>query len=276
MAGGTKQLKKRERTNSILMLMASGMLVWLLIIFLAGMTAPQISEAMRQASGQAAQVGPWDFLFALAIAFSILYLIRRKHFFGTFVAMILAFLIFGGSAIFLGVEPAFFLAVGLLLYERGHRSFLANNLFILTAVLFGSLPIGLGYSIELIILVLIIISIYDVLGVFATRFIPRLAVSAVERDVPLLLLAPRANIAWKALPRLKDSSAMLGAGDLFLPGIFIAAVAFNQSIPVALAVLAGAVIGGLVNTVLATLIRTGIPAMPMLAVGMIIGYYLVI
>ncbi|MBU0646493.1 hypothetical protein KJ611_03400 [Patescibacteria group bacterium] len=274
MPGGVKQLKKRERANSILMLIASGMLVWLLIILFASLTSPKIIASLQYVSSQSGQITLLDFLLSLLIALFILYLVRRRHIFGTLVAMILSFLIFGGAAIYFSVELAFFLAMGLLIYERMYRSFISNNVFILAAVLFGSLPIGLGYSVELIIMVLIIISVYDVLGVFATRFIPRLAATAVEQNVPLLLLAPRAHIAWKAKPNLKDSSAMLGAGDLFLPGIFIAAVSFSHTIPVALAVLAGAIIGGLINTILATVIKTGIPAMPMLAAGMIIGYFL--
>jgi hypothetical protein len=66
---------------------------------------------------------------------------------------------------------------------------------------------------------------------------------------------------------------MLGAGDLFLPGIFMAAVSFQASPVAALAVFSGAVVGGLMNTFLAVLIRTGIPAMPLLTVGMLWAYY---
>lgn len=238
--GQVSSLKKKrgkyERINSIFMLMTSGMLVWLLIIFLASLISPTIPASIQHVTAQSSELGVLDFLLSLIIALFILYLVRRRHIFGTFVAMILCFLIFGGAAIYLSAELAFFLAVGLLMYERLHRSFVSNNLLILVAVLFGSLPIGLGYSVELIILILVIISVYDVLGVFATRFIPRLAVSAVEQNVPLLLLAPKAHISWRAKPILKDSSAMLGAGDLFLPGIFIAAVAFSHAIPVALVV----------------------------------------
>lgn len=258
------------------MLILSAVLVWLFAILLAGITTQSTLNAQAYIATQSATVGLGDFFLALGMAFVLIYLLHHRSYFGSVVSVILAFLIFSGSAIYFGLELAFFLAAGLMLFERRQRSFISNNLYVLVATLFGAIPLGLAYANELIILILIAVSIYDIGGVFFTRFIPRMATKAVELDVPLLLLAPKATVSWKARPKLKDAVAMLGAGDIFLPAIFLTSVAFFQSIPIALSVLLGAVLGGVANTILASIIKTGIPAMPLLSVGMIIAYYLAI
>lgn len=260
--------------NAILVLMAGSVLVWLATILLSSIQMP-VLNALHVISAENGQTPTTpDLIFSLAIALIILAVVRRQKIFGIIIAIILAFLTFSGLTLYIGIGLAFSIAIALLLYERLNCSFLSNDLFVFVSVLFGSLPIGISYPIEFVILILITVSVYDVIGVFLTRFIPTLARGAVEGDVPLLLFAPRNSTLWQERPTMKNTAAILGAGDVFLPAIFLSAVTFTYGIPLGVATLAGAVIGSILNLALAAAIRTGIPAIPMLAAGMLAAYFL--
>jgi len=271
-----KKFVARERALGLGMLIGSGMLAWLVLIFLTSLLPHAVTQNFILGGAVSGPVAGRDFLLGLALALILVVLWRRRRSFGTMVAMFLAFLLFSGLTLFVGASAGFFLATGLVLWERRHRSFMSNNLLLLAAVTLGAIPIGLTYPIAMLMFILVFLSLYDLLGVFATHFIPRLAGAAVRAEVPLGLLAPRASVSWWQAPKLENSSALLGSGDLFLPAIFLAAVTANHDIPLALLVFGGALLGGVVNFLLALIIRSGIPAMPLLTVGMIVAYYLAI
>ncbi len=264
----------QNHLSALFALEAGSVLVWLMAIFLSAVRSP-VFGALRVLSQEAArELTSLDLAIGLGIAIVVLALIRRTRIFGIVVAIVLSFLTFSGLSLYVSVGLAFSVAVALLLYERLNCSFLSNNLFVFVSVLFGALPIGIAYPIEFLVVVLIVVSAYDVIGVFLTRFIPTLALGAIVTDVPLLVLAPRTDVSWKERPTIRKASAVLGVGDVFLPALFLSAVTFAHGIPLGLITLAGAIIGGLLNTALAVTIRTGIPAVPLLAAGMTAAYFL--
>ena len=264
----------RGRLEKIFILETLGVLVWLGSVGLSALPNPLFNLLQRQAV-QTGDAGNLSQIFiGVIIAILALLLMKRFDFFGTFVSGLLGFMIFSGLTLF--VNP--FIAAGfaglLVVFERKERSYTSNNVLLSVAILFGAVPLGAAYGVELLIWVILTLSVYDILGVFVTRFIPNLAKQAAQRDVPLLLIAPRADIDCHDRPTLKNTAAMLGAGDVFMPAIFLSSVTINLGTGIALWVMLGAIAGILANTLFAKIIKTGIPAMPMLAIGMLIAYTL--
>lgn len=264
----------RGRLKNIFILEILGVLVWLGSIGMSALPNPLFDLLQRQAVQTGDTGGLLQIVVGVVIAILALFLMKRLDFFGTFVSGLLGFMIFSGLTLFVNPFIAAGFAVLLVVFERKERSYTSNNILLLFAILFGAVPLGATYGVELLIWIMLILSVYDIFGVFVTRFIPNLAKQAAQRDVPLLLIAPRAGIDRRDRPTLKNTAAMLGAGDVFMPAIFLSSVTINLGTPIAMWVILGAIAGILANTLLAKIIKTGIPAMPMLAIGMLIAYTL--
>ena len=250
-------------------------LVWLAGIYLCLLFAPLLAQARTALARISESPDAGDLLISFTIAIVIFAFLHKQKYFGLIISVVLAYMIFGGATLFFGETLAFLLAVGLVLYQPGSHSFLSNNLLVSFGVLFGAFPVALEFSMDFVIFILLAFSVYDVVGVFLTNFIPNLAARAVESRIPLLLFAPRPKADWRDEPGAQSVAAMVGAGDLFLPLILLITLTTTQGFPAALIVLLGAVCGWGMNTILSAMIQGGIPAMPMLTVGMLIAYHFV-
>jgi len=264
----------RERLLSVLTLELAAVLLWLVAILLTAWRLPLFLEIQRLLALEAAAPAGGEIFLAFVIALIILIFFHKQTFFATIVSILLSYMTFSGALLFMGTEAAFLLAVSILLYQKLSHTFLSNNLLVAAGVLFGAIPIALGFEPVMVVFILAVFSVYDVIGVFLTKFIPTLAHRAVQYELPLIWLAPRAHVSWHAIPSSERVAAMMGAGDVFLPAIFITSVTLAGGVPMGLLVLFGAVIGWTLNNFLSWIVRGGIPAMPLLAVGMIAAYYL--
>jgi presenilin-like A22 family membrane protease len=265
----------KKRLKGIFLLEALGVVVWLATIWLSALPNPLYDLLQSQAVRAEDENGVLQIAAGVVIAVIALVFMKRFDFFGTFVSGLLGFMIFSGLALFINPFVSAGFAILLVIFERKEHTYTSNNTLLLIAILFGAVPLGATYGIELLIWIVVGLSIYDIFGVFVTRFIPNLAKQAAERNVPLLLIAPGSDDAWRDEPKLKNTAALLGAGDVFMPAIFISSVTINLGTQTALWVTLGAIIGILGNTLLAKKIKTGIPAMPMLALGMLVAYAIV-
>jgi presenilin-like A22 family membrane protease len=248
-------------------------LLWLVGLFLIAGQAPALRLLVARTQAETIELSLAQWLLAFAVAFAALYFLYTSRLFGHLIAASLGFIMLPMLSLLVGDLIALLGAFALILFERTRRSYLSNNLLLSLAVIFGAIPIAASYSLELILLLLFVFSIYDVLGVFATRVIPALARGAIAFNLPLLLLVPRATVPWQAKPTSENAAAVIGGGDLFLPMLMIGAVTFGSGIPLGLATLAGAMFGWVMNLGLAAVVRTGIPALPMLTVGMMVAYF---
>ncbi|MDD5111485.1 MAG: presenilin family intramembrane aspartyl protease, partial [Candidatus Altiarchaeota archaeon] len=131
---------------------------------------------------------------------------------------------------------------------------------ILTVVGAGAL-LGASLSIIPSIILLIILSIYDLIAVFWTKHMVTLAENA-KGKLPFMFIIPH-----------KGKTVGLGTGDLAIPLVFTASVLKDYTLASALATSAGGLIG------LLTLFlyiqkrkRITLPALPPLAIGLIAGF----
>jgi len=203
----------------------------------------------------------------------VLYLLRNTKAFTIIITVLLALLMLGTVSLLIPYFYALIFVISLTLVVITYPTFAFNNLFVLLAVLAASLPIGLAYSPMILFFLLIFLSIYDVIGVFKTSFIPNLARSAVSQHAPVIIVAPTKLKQWLKRPSMRNIKALLGAGDIFVPLIFLISVIEHHNNPLlGFWVFIGAVIGSLVNILLLARIKKGIPALPLIVAGMFAAY----
>jgi len=136
---------------------------------------------------------------------------------------------------------------------------------------------AISLSIELIIILLVIMAIYDAISVYKTKHMITLAKSVTSSNLPLLLVFPKdARYSYKREKNFGGKDAVyMGLGDIVIPGMLVAAASM-QSVLAFFLTLAGVVVG---FAILMILIEKGPqPGLPYLNAGAITGYaiYLII
>jgi len=268
--------RAQERFRGIALLELATFAFWLMGILFFYLPLPHPpSEAAPELSTQTELFADGlTLVIAVAATLTIFYLLRRRHFLAPIVSVLMGSMIFTTASAFTSVAIGAAIAALLVYLERAYRSFLTNNLLVYLAVFAGAIPFALSYSADFLLTLLWIFSVYDVIGVFMTRMIPRVAFAAVDTGIPLLIAAPKSGHAWHEKPEMKNAAAIMGAGDLFLPLLFLMAVSVQFGITRAFAAFAGVIIGSFINLHIAIRFNLGIPAMPFLAAGLAAGYLL--
>lgn len=150
-----------------------------------------------------------------------------------------------------------------------------QNLSIILGIAGLSLSIGLVLSANEVLIVLVLLSFYDIIAVFITKHMVKMFKGLLERGVIVALIIPfeYKNIL-KNLKEIKpkDKFMFLGTGDLALPTVFVVS-AYLENWVLAL----GAILGSLVGVYLTQTIffigrKRPIPALPPIATCTIIGY----
>jgi presenilin-like A22 family membrane protease len=227
-----------------------------------------------------AQLEIFQFLVSFLVATALM-LFFLKAFKGKFLFQ----MFFGGAVIFgaqgplgLIVSPwqAFlisFLVVGL---RFALPRIWTQNLAIILAA--AGIAASLGMSVEpnLVILILILLSIYDVVAVYKTRHMVKLFKGIAERGVYLALIIPDKISGWgnKFIGAGKNKNyVFIGTGDLALP-LFFSVSAFPFGIIHSVAIVTGAILGLLADHLffVTQKKRKPIPALPFIAFFSIMGY----
>lgn len=265
----------KERIKGIVLLELMSAALWLVGIFFFYLPIPESPTALSTNFGIAGGADDSSsILFGFLIGLIILYFFRKKTGLGIFVSILLGLMIFSTASVFIPPIVALSISVLFVFVERAYRSFCTSNTLVLMGVLAGALPLAVYYKTDFLIILVVLVSFYDIAGVIFTTFIPTIAKSAADKGIPLLISAPKKGTSWLAKQNLKNTSAIMGAGDLLIPLLFLTAVSTQFNTNFALICLAGALIGNLLNILLLTKIKRGIPAMPLIAAGMLIMYYL--
>lgn len=270
----TKGVSKSKSLSSILILEIICFFFWLFGIFFFYLPLPKSSVAIGRLSGQPSPYDALVIVLSVIAALIIFYWLRRRHSLAPAVAVLLGIIIFSTLIVF--VEPLVALAVVVLLVyvERAYRSFVTNNLLVILGVLAATFSFVGSYTTNFLLILLALFALYDIVAVFLVKAIPKVAQSAAENGMPLLLYVPKKKISWFSQPRLETISSMMGAGDLFIPLLFLTTVSLQFGWPTALCSFFGAVLGSGSNLLLIKKIKSGIPAIPFLAVGLATGYFL--
>jgi presenilin-like A22 family membrane protease len=273
---GEKLQWNAEKTQAMLTLELLSLMTWLLGILFFHLPLPRSSAAVEASETvQPAFLSDAPtILLTVLVALFLLYLLRKVRAVGLVVSILLGFLIYGTLAVFVEPPVAFSLTVMIVYIDRAYRSFVTNNALVLLGVFAAAMPFSLYYETDFLLTLLAIFAVYDIFGVVFTRLIPQVAMGAVRAGAPLLLMIPKMPARWRDRPTPEATAALMGAGDVFLPLLFLTAVSVQFGVPRALLCALGAVVGNACNLIVLSRMKTGIPAMPFLAAGIAVAYLL--
>ncbi|MFO8077576.1 MAG: presenilin family intramembrane aspartyl protease PSH [Thermoplasmatota archaeon] len=142
---------------------------------------------------------------------------------------------------------------------------------------------GISLAIWLIIILLAGLAVYDAISVYKTKHMIDLADTVMDLKLPVLLVVPKIRnySLIKETKRLKEQiesdeereAFFMGLGDIVMPGILVVAVYYT--VPTALSVVVGTIIGTLLGfSLLMRFVLKGNPqaGLPLLCGGAILGY----
>lgn len=218
-------------------------------------------------------------IFIIIIIFTIFILILAKYkenlvryiilfiFFITALSIFQAFFYFLPYPFFVSLAISFIMLILLIKHPEWYvidffGVFLAGGIAAIFAI---------SLSIELIIILLIIMAIYDAISVYKTKHMITLAKSVTTSNLPLLMVFPKdTKYSYKGEKNFGGKDAVyMGLGDIVVPGMLVAAASM-QSMAAFFLTLAGIVAG---FAVLMILIEKGPqPGLPYLNAGAIAGY----
>jgi len=144
--------------------------------------------------------------------------------------------------------------------------------------------LGISLSINLIIILLIVMAVYDAISVYQTKHMIDLADTVLDLKLPVVLVIPKSrqysllketkSLKQKLESQEEREASFMGLGDIVFPGALAVSAFHNLSsngLLVAFSVMLGTLLG---FTVLAILLMKGKPqaGLPYLCSGAILGY----
>jgi presenilin-like A22 family membrane protease len=230
--------------------------------------------------------------FLIIILFSLAVLKISKKGSGIMLQIFFVLAIFSGLDIFFGTvlgEPgATILAVALIVFRFSKPTVLIHNLVIVGGLAGIGGMLGLTLLPRDVIILLIILAIYDVIAVYKTKHMVKMAKEMIQKRVILGIIVPEKIMGFRASmmdvehdkiparrifkPGQRVRFMILGGGDLALPLLLIASVV-RQNILHSIIILIFSLFGLLaMNLIFIRLKSRPMPALPPLAFFSILGY----
>ncbi|MEA3272132.1 MAG: presenilin family intramembrane aspartyl protease [Patescibacteria group bacterium] len=215
------------------------------------------------------------FFVGTLIFLSFLKMSRGKIFFDILFSFAVFFGVWLIVEVFLPKDVAILIAATVIFVRYFYPTPFTQNLAIILGIAGLSVGIGLVLSVKEVLIILVLLSFYDIIAVFVTKHMVKMFRGLLERGVIMALMIPfdvkDLFLKFKKI-KPKDKFMFLGTGDLALPTVFIVAILPYGWLPTI-----GAVIGSLVGLYITqTIFLTGrkrpIPALPPIATGTILGY----
>lgn len=251
-------------------------------IFLVG-RADRLPEELGQS---AEKISITDFfIYFLTITILITILSRRSKIYGFLMHSFFVFVLFYGVDFFLSLfmNPitAFYFAGALTIARFVFPSiFLHNVVFLLSVVSFSTF-LSLQLSSTAIIVLLAVLAVYDIIAVYLTKHMVKMAKSMIESRIIFGLIIPekiKSNF-WgleKAKPGEGQGVVFLGGGDVGLPLFLVAnAAATNTAQGVIVAIFA---IFGMALSYwlfMSQKFKKPMPALPPISMMTILGYLMI-
>jgi len=222
-----------------------------------------------------------QFVVGLLVATAFLFLLM-KFFHGRFLfELIFSLSLFGGiwflSSLFFPGSTAILAASFFTLARFFVPYVMAQNIIMILGLAGVAVALGVATAWPSLLWILIILSVYDIIAVYETKHMVTMFRGLVERGVIFALILPE---RWQALfthvrnVKPGEGFSFLGSGDLALPAIFVVSAFVSRPI---LGI--GAAIGSLAGLFFTDLIfvwgrKRPMPALPPIALGTIIGFFL--
>jgi presenilin-like A22 family membrane protease len=175
------------------------------------------------------------------------------------------------------------LTAAIFIFNQRRPTVILHNLIIILTTIWASVLLGLAITPWQMVIMLVILSVYDMIAVWKTKHMIAMFKGLAEQGVIFALVVPRrAKNLWQQAPALTSNASQsaarndfvfMGTGDLALPLIF-AVSNFKQNIWTAFLIVLGALLGIIfIHFVfLNKKEQKPLPALPPLATGAIIGW----
>ncbi|MGC9049240.1 MAG: presenilin family intramembrane aspartyl protease [Patescibacteria group bacterium] len=248
----------------------------------------QLPAIQEQISKQ--KISWFDLIFSVLIGTAIILLTLK------FLKHKMPYKIFFGFLFFLGIFytlniwltsiPSLILTVILFWSHQRWPKIITHNLIITLTIIWAAISLGLVISPWQIIIILLILSLYDLIAVWKTKHMIKMFKGLAERGVIFALIIPaKIKNLFQSIPEIKPGSEFLflGTGDLALPMIFVISAfrsscdSWSNSCKFAILPPILIILGTLLGIVFINLVMMGkerkpLPALPPLAIGAILGF----
>lgn len=236
---------------------------------------PAIQEVVKQQS-----INSWDFIFSLLFGTVIILLALRfvKHRapYKIFFGLIFFLCTFSFCNIWLNSLTSIILTVAIFFFYILQSKIIIHNFIIAASVAWASILLGLSLTSWQVIIILIVLSVYDMIAVWKTKHMITMFQGLAERSIIFALIIPnKIKDVLQPIPEIKPNHNFLfmGTGDLALPMIF-AVSTLKQNLLASTLVILGALLGiiFIYFVFMNQKERKPVPALPPLAVGSILGF----
>ena len=223
-----------------------------------------------------------DFLIAFVVGTVLIFLAIKVFKKGIFFRIFIGSLIFFGCLIVFGAFmpdiPAIVLTIACIYFYYRRPKVITQNIAIGLAICGAGVILGLSITVWQVLILLAVLSVYDIIAVWKTKHMIKLFEGLAEKGVIMALIIPSKISNIRAdLRQVKSGEEflLLGTGDIAFPIIF-AVSALKYSIWSSIAVILGALLGlSFIHFFfIAKKERKPIPALPPIAVGSAIGFFI--
>lgn len=233
-------------------------------------------------------------LISFGIATILIFLAVRFLKKGVFFQIFIGFLIFFGSMIVFesllgdidmvirgfhfGNIPVLFLAIICIYLYYLHPKVITQNIAIGLAISGAGVMLGLNIQVWEVLVLLVILSVYDIIAVWKTKYMMTLFKGLEEKGVIMAFIIPsKIKDVFANLNRVQtgEEFLILGTGDVVFPIIF-AVSALKYSLWSSIAIILGALLGlSFIHFFfIARKERKPIPALPPISIGSALGFFI--
>jgi len=258
------------------------------LVFVLGIFAGiKVLKILKQQNIVIPTISIWQFIFyfvlvSLFILF-VSFLPKIKKIKKTIYQLLFIFgAIYGGLitlSAFLPEIASLLIIFSLSVWWFKNPNVLSHNLLMILGLSGIGAILGLSFSPKVVIILLVILSVYDVVSVYKTKHMVRMAKSMIGSGVIAALIIPqRFSDFTMSLSRIKPGEQIffLGGGDVIFP-LVLAVSVLSQGFLKTIIISLFALIGFFVSSFLFALQkqRKPMPALPPIALFSIIGYLII-
>jgi len=251
-------------------------------VYVPSQVQPEVIYPEIKPEYRLAQIDVFQFVISFFIATALmLFFLKKfkgKFFFEFFFSGAIIFGAQGPFGLFLSQLYAFLAAIVLVIFRFIYPRIWTQNIIIIIGISGVAASLGVNMNPIFVIIILVLLSLYDIIAVYKTRHMVNLFKGMAEKGAVLALIIPKSILLWKdkftiIKNKNRNEFIFLGTGDIALP-LFFAASAFSSGLDVSVAIIIGAVIGLVVDHIffVTQKEKKAIPALPAIAFFAIAGY----
>lgn len=241
-------------------------------------------ELLSSAQVPLEQISLMDFLLFFLVSTVIVFLLSAKSRVSGFLMNIFfIFTLFLGTNLFLSIfvnpASAFYFSVALIVARFLFPTILLHNILFLFSVVVFSSVLALQINPTTIIILLATLAVYDIVSVYWTKHMVKMAKAMIERHIIFGFIIPekiKYNIWGVQKAQPGSGVVFLGGGDIGLPLFLVANVAFSnvtQGIIVAIFAILGIILS--YYLFISQKLKKPMPALPPISMMTILGYVLI-